>query len=287
MSATFHRLLLATEHSEFDIGSERLALALAQRCGLGLTVVLPLRSNPEYEAVAPQLAAQAEAQAAASLAELAQAAAAAGVSWHAVVRRGSLLSSEIVDEARARGTDLLVIRRRGRIGRLANLLVGEMVGQVLAHAPCSVLTVSRQAAMWSRQVLVAVDPAAPDAAAIDQGSAIAAEFALPLRLVAVAEGMPAGLAEAALAQALAQARRIAPQARADLLQGKAHGQLIAAALRLGADLIVVGRHGEGGFAQAWLGGAAQKVIGLADCAVLVAVARPPESGDSAEVKSLA
>ena len=280
MSHAFQRLLLATEHSEFDIGSERLALALAQRCGLALTAVLPLRSNPEYEAVAPQLAAQAEGQAAAHLGQLAASAASAGVPWQAVVRRGPELFREIVDEARARGTDLLIIRRRGRQGLLANLLVGEMVSQVLANAPCSVLTAPRHAAMWSRHVLVAVDPAAPDAAAIDQGAAIAAECGLPLTLAAVTDDFPAALADSVLAEALLRARSLVPAARAELLHGKAHSQLIIAAQRLGADLIVVGRHGEGGFARAWLGGAAKKVIGLADCAVLVAIDGPVEIANS-------
>ena len=36
MSAVFHHLLLATEHSEFDSGAEALAFALARRCQLPL-----------------------------------------------------------------------------------------------------------------------------------------------------------------------------------------------------------------------------------------------------------
>ena len=47
MAQFFARLLLATEHTEFDTGAETLALALAQRCLLPLTMVLPLLSNPE------------------------------------------------------------------------------------------------------------------------------------------------------------------------------------------------------------------------------------------------
>ena len=54
MAHLFNRLLLATEHSEFDAGSEAMAFALAQRCQLPLATVVPLVSNPEYEALAPQ-----------------------------------------------------------------------------------------------------------------------------------------------------------------------------------------------------------------------------------------
>jgi nucleotide-binding universal stress UspA family protein len=79
MSAVFARPLLATEHTEYDSGSEPLALALARRCGTPLAVVLPLISNPEYEAQAPAQAQRAEAEAALALQALRQMAQAAGV----------------------------------------------------------------------------------------------------------------------------------------------------------------------------------------------------------------
>jgi len=70
MAHLFNRLLLATEHSEFDAGSEAMAFALAQRCQLPLATVVPLVSNPEYEALAPQIAAKAELDASGKLTEL-------------------------------------------------------------------------------------------------------------------------------------------------------------------------------------------------------------------------
>ncbi|TXT36738.1 MAG: Universal stress protein UspA-like protein [Comamonadaceae bacterium] len=51
MAELFTRLLLATEHTEYDTGAEAMALALARRCQLPLATVLPLVSNPEYEAL--------------------------------------------------------------------------------------------------------------------------------------------------------------------------------------------------------------------------------------------
>lgn len=271
MADLFHTLLLATEHSEHDQGSERIALAMAQRCAVPLAVVLPIVSNPEYEAVAPQLAMQVEAKAALLLDQVTALAAAAGVRCEVEVRRGAVLFQEITDEARRLASELIVIRRRGRPGLLANLLVGEMVSQVLAHAPCSVLVVPRLAQMWTQHVMVALDPHAPDAAALHQGAEVAAICGLALTLVAVVERGPDDEAQHTLAKALDTVRSRVPQAQTLCLHGKVHQQLLAAAQRLNADLLVVGRRGEGGFARAWIGGAAQKVIGLADCAVLVAV----------------
>ncbi len=272
MSSVFKRPLLATEHGEFDTGAEALALALARRCALPLAAVLPVVGNPEFEAVAPQLAARADAEASARRVQLEAQAQAAGVAMALTVRHGVEPYVEIVDEARDRGADLIVIRRRGKRGFLANLMVGEMVYKVLAHAPCSVLVALRSARMWRQRVLVGIDPHAPDAALLAQAASLAVECGLPLRVVCVgANDTVRPATQAALDIALEQARRLGADADGELRIGKPHQQLVEAAHACGADLIAVARHGGDSLARAWMGGTAQKVIGLADCPVLVHV----------------
>ncbi|HEX7440686.1 MAG TPA: universal stress protein [Caldimonas sp.] len=273
MSPVFSRLLLATEHTEFDTGAEQIAPALARRCGAPLMIVLPLVSNPEYEAQAPQLAARAEAEAAERLAQLRATTAAVGVAAELHARRGPEPYREIVDEARERGADLIIIRRRGRRGLLANLLLGEMVRNVVAHAPCSVLVAPRGARLWSRGVLVAVDPQTTDMTPVATAAAIAADCALPLSVVGVADAATDALEQAdeALQRALATARAFGIAADGSVRVGRPHQQILEAARQSGADLLVIGRHGDDTLARAWLGGVAQKVIGLADLPVLVCV----------------
>lgn len=271
MAQVFSRLMLATEHSEHDVGAEAMSFAMAQRCGLPLRAVLPITSNPEYEAMAPQLAAHAEAQAGQRIAALRADAKRAGIVLELQARRGPEAWREIVDEAAERQTDLLIIRRRGRRGLLANLLVGEMVRNVVAHAPCSVLVVPRGAAMWSRRVLAAIDPEAPDTAPASAAAAIAAECGLPLTLLAVHAGADDSRrrTEAALQRAVEAAQGSGAALDAVVRSGRAHEQIVEAARLCSADLIVIGRHRDEGLARAWLGGVAQKVIGLADGPVLV------------------
>jgi nucleotide-binding universal stress UspA family protein len=272
MSRTFSHLLLATEHGEFDTGAEALALALAKRCALPLAAVLPVVGNPEFEAVAPELAARVDAEASARRVQLETQAHAAGVAMALRVRHGAEPYAEIVDEARECGADLIVIRRRGKRGFLANLMVGEMVYKVLAHAPCSVLVALRSARMWRQRVLVGIDPHAPDAALLAQAASLAGECGLPLRVVCVAANDAARQAtQAALDIAVVQARGLGADADGELRTGKPHQQLVDAARACGADLITVARHGGESLARAWMGGTAQKVIGLADCPVLVHV----------------
>ncbi|CAD5373718.1 conserved hypothetical protein [Rubrivivax sp. A210] len=279
MTTPYSRLLLATEHSEHDRGAETLAFALASHCQLPLAGVLPLLSNPEFEMVAPQRARQAEAEAAARIQSLAARASQAGVALDLRLRRGARLFQEIVAEARERGADLLVIRRRGRRGLLAQLLVGEMVSQVVAHAPCSVLVTPQGSTMWSRRVLLGLDPTAPDAALLRQAAALADACRLPLRAVCVAAAESTrAAAQVALDAAVAQAQALCGQAEGELRIGRPHEQLLAAAQACGADLMVLARE-RGRPKRGRLGGVAEEVIGHALCPVLVHVnkqgASPP------------
>jgi nucleotide-binding universal stress UspA family protein len=269
----FNRLLLATEHTDFDVGAEAIAFALARRCGLGLAAVLPIVSNPEFEAVAPELAARADAEAARRAEGVEAAAAAQGVALALEVRHGAEPYEEIVAEARERAADLVIIRRRGKRGFLANLMFGEMVGKVVAHAPCSVLMCPRAATMWRRRVLVGVDPQAPDAALVDTAARVAGECGIGLAIVGVAAAEAArAAAEAAIRAAAAQALALGVAAEGEVRTGRPHEQLVAAARLRGADLIVVGRRSHHGPERAWIGGSAQKVIGLAEGPVLVHIA---------------
>lgn len=270
MGSPFRRLLLATEHSEQDEGAEALAFALAARDGGALAAVMPLTSNPELESAAPEVAAKLDAEAARRREDLDACARRAGVVLSTTVRHGPEPYEEIVAAAREAAADLLVIRRRGRRGLLANLLVGEMVSKVVAHAPCSVLIAPRGACRWQRGVLVGVDPRASDPEALSRAAALAAEGRLPLTLVSVAESAATRTdAEQTLAAALLQARALHDRVAGEVRVGRAHQALIDAAREHGADLIVVARLGGAGLARAWIGGTTQKVIGLADCPVLV------------------
>ena len=171
MSVPYERILLATEHGEFDAGAERVAFGLASRWGVPLAAVLPLVTNAEYEAVAPALAERADRDAHERLERLAAAARAAGATLDTAVRRDAEAWRAIVAETLERRAGLVIARRRGRTGFLAQRLVGDIVGRVAMQAPCDVLLVPRAAAAWSRGVLAAVDDAATAAAVASAAAA--------------------------------------------------------------------------------------------------------------------
>ena len=269
MAQIFTRLLLATEHTEFDAGAERLAISLAKRCQLPLATIFPLLSNPEYEALAPEIATRAEHDAAAKIASIRANAQAQGVQINLHVRRGEEPYQEIIDEARAQNTELIIVRRRGKRGFLANLLVGEMVSKVLAHAPCHVLFAQRDAQMWCQRVLVAAEPGVQGLRLVSTAAAVAAECGLPLHLVYVTA---TDTHSAEIDSFLSQAKKIAQNSgitlQSEVRHGKAFSEILSAASAAQADLLVIGSRSNSHIGRAMIGGVAQKIIGLSDKPVL-------------------
>jgi nucleotide-binding universal stress UspA family protein len=270
MSHLFTRFLLATEHTEFDTGAENLAINMAQRCQLPLAVVLPLVSNPEYESLAPEIAMRAELEAASNIAKIRAEAATKGVTIDLRVRRGEEPYREIVNEARERETEVIIVRRRGKRGFLANLLIGETVSKVLAHAPCHVLFAPRQARMWKQAVLVAAEPGDQGLQLVRTAAAVAAECGLPLHLVFVTTGYAKPPeTERFLAAAIATALQLGIKLQVEVRNGKAFTEILASATLHKADLLVISSRGNQHIGRAMIGGVAQKVIGLSEKPVLV------------------
>jgi nucleotide-binding universal stress UspA family protein len=272
----FLRPLLATEHTEHDDGAERVAFALAARCNLGLRVVMPVTSNPEYEAIAPLLAAQIEREAAIKLDAIRVQAETAGVAVETCARRGEEPWHEIVGETRVSGADLLITRRRGRRGMLANLLVGEMVTKVAGHAPCSVLMVPEAAQIWSKRVLAAIDGSPVSVGVARVAAGVAAACGLPLTLLSVQLNSGDEIDEQwlrkAQEQALARIRVDHPQLAVECrvaVSRSHHEGILTESARAEADLLVLGKRGNTALEREMLGRTASRVTGLSEGAVLL------------------
>ncbi|MBK7590671.1 MAG: universal stress protein [Betaproteobacteria bacterium] len=269
----FERILLATEHTEFDVGAERVAFELAGHCGVPLAVVIPVESNPEFEAAAPARALRVEHAVSARSDELRAAARAASVPVDIHIRRGDEPYREIVAAARALGSNLIVARRRGKDGFLARMMVGEMVGNVVREAPCSVLLVPRACRMWSARILVAVDDSPAAAAVVATACRVAAGCGLPLIVASVAAHDTAAAraaADAALARALQAIGAAGREADGRVAVGPAAESVVAIARDAGADLVIVGRGGgHSALRRLVFGSTARKIAGLATCPVLV------------------
>ncbi|WP_175411919.1 universal stress protein [Streptomyces sp. TRM64462] len=174
-------------------------------------------------------------------------------------------------EAQSRDAALLVVGSRGQ-GRFAGVLVGSVAVHLAGHSRCPVLVVRGRPDPVG-PVLVAVDGSAEGRAAAEFASLEAAMRGAELAAVHVSadahSGAPRAEGERILADALSGIDRpgVEVAASARLVTGPVRQALIEESE--GAQLLVVGARGLGGFAGLILGSVSQAVLHHAHCPVAV------------------
>jgi nucleotide-binding universal stress UspA family protein len=228
-------------------------------------------SNPEYEAVTPHIAARAEQDMAAKIAGFRAQSEAAGVLTTVKVRRGDERHTEIVEEARAQGAELLVLRQNAQRSLLSGFLASEaVVNGVVAHGPCDILVVPREARIWSTRLLVAVDAASQDSRMVAVAIGIALQWNLPLHLVAVITDEKQREGALAVVKALQdQAEQSGVAAACEVRQGEPTREILASLESTHSDVIIMGSCGEKHSGRSQMGGVARKVLVLSKHPVLV------------------
>jgi nucleotide-binding universal stress UspA family protein len=211
------------------------------------------------------------------------------------VRRGKP-AEEIVLEARESGCDLIVMGTQGRTG-LDRVLTGSVAEAVLRHAPCSVLTVRstdsvEPLAAPFRTIVHPSDLSRHADAALRIARFLAMDLGARLVIIhVVPRATIAGIVPETLMdlenghEALEQIRKLVDgpdlkyPAETQLWRGQPAVEILDAATKLDADLIVMGSHGPTGLGRLVVGSVAESVMRTANCPVLVI--KPPEPGAAA------
>lgn len=272
--ARLERILLATDGSEHSAAAVDVAIDAAGKCSSRLDALTMVISNPEVEAIAPQIVAKAEMRARDILDEVERKATAKGVAIERLVRHGQDPGYQIIRQAEKRNADLIVMGRRGVRG-LARLLVGEATVKVCGQSPCSVMVVPRGGRLPSHRILLATDGSRYSDSAAAMAARMSRLCKLPVTIVSVtvpshseARRSVATSAVARVAEAFSRADvsadpRVVEAAQPDV-------GIIETAKAVGADLIVVGSHGRSGLIEKVLiGSVSERVLGAATCPVMV------------------
>jgi nucleotide-binding universal stress UspA family protein len=271
MDTNFHRFLLATDRSDFSSGAERVAIAMAEKCGATLVGMTMVFSNPELDAIAPERAEQAEEEACNYLDRLAADCAPRKIAFEPLVRHGNKPSDEIVATADEADADIIVMGRRGQRG-LARLMLGHATARVVGYARCSVLVVPRAGQMWQRRILLATDGSRFSDAAADVAQMIARECRLPVTVIStireVFSSERGREAVEAAERTTAAFRQAGIETETTVLQGDPEERIVEIAAARDIDLIIMGTHGRTGFQRALLGSVTERVIGATRWPVL-------------------
>lgn len=274
MSMQLKHILFATDGSDYSDGAQRVAIDLAKRCNARLTVMTIVLTTQDLEGVGTHgLREQLESEAQARIDAVMRAAQAAGVSSDTLLVYGEDPHQEIINTANALQPSLIVLGRRGKRG-LARFMVGHATAHVAGNAPCNVLMVPRTGQAWSQRILLATDGSAHSLAAAQAAQAVAEQCRMPVTVVSATtkSHSPERKAEAlASVEEISRTLQAAGIASDTLVnEGRPDEVVIEAAAQRQADLIVVGSHGRTGLSRLLLGSISERIMGQAQCPVLIA-----------------
>jgi nucleotide-binding universal stress UspA family protein len=287
--AKLEKLLLSTDGSEFSEGAIREAIQLAKICSSKLIVLSIIETNQEFEVLAPQIVEKEEEQTRDRLEQVKSKAAKEGVECEIVARHSESPFQAIVEEAEKNKADMIIMGRRGRTG-LRRLLMGSVTAKVIGHAPCDVLVVPRAAEIRYQKIMVATDGSKYSVAAAAEAVGIAKRCKASLYVVSVVPSETASpfdivhsemqhemIAQNEFRQGeknvndlLVIAKQEGVKAEGLIVEGRPYEAIVENAREKGVDLIVMGSHGRTGLERLLMGSVTERVVGHADCSVLIA-----------------
>lgn len=263
------KLLLATDRSEYGEGALQEALNFAGLCSSRLYVMSVLETNPEYETIGANYFAKEEAEVLKYLTLIKEKAVQKGIVCETILHSSKEAHQAIVDEAVARGIDMIVLGRHGRKG-LLKALMGEVVTKVVVQAPCKVLVVPKAARIAYRNILIATDGSGHSIAAAEEAINIAKRCGSRiLALSSIRSKDELERANKNVNAVLEKAQKEGVQAEGFTPAGRSYDVIVETAGGRGVDLIIMGIPVKTVIEKIFTGSATEKVVGNAACSVLI------------------
>ncbi len=268
------RLLVATDRSEYSEGAVREAKSFARQCSSKVYVMSVIEPDPDvqYKSIGSRIFHDEE-EALQYLFSVKSEAIHEGLACEAFLRKGSKPHKLIVEEAIQRNVDMIILGRHGRRG-LMKLLVGEVPAKVIGEAPCKVLVVPKNAKGGCTTLLTCTDGSDHSMAAASEAIGIAKRCGSSLIAVSAARSQgETDLARSNVARVTEMCDSEGLPVEAVTEVGKPCEVINRIAVSRDVTLIVVGTYGSAGLRKLLMGSTTEKVIGLADCSVLVVSAK--------------
>ena len=188
---------------------------------------------------------------------------------------------QIVHVAEEENCDLIVMGRRGK-GKMERALIGSVTARVIGHTGKDVLVIPETSKLSWENILLATDGSTCCDNALARALEIAQERKTKLSAVsvvytndefyAVGQDVMKELyqdADKVLDKVKKWAGDLGVQAELFVRDGEPHQAITAMAAEISASLIVMGSHGRKGLTRLLMGSVTERVIGYADCPVLV------------------
>jgi nucleotide-binding universal stress UspA family protein len=269
-------LLLATDGSIFSDGALQEAIFFGQACGARLIVLHVVKIDVESLKSANSKVTRAQKEIAPYMEDVRKMARDSGVECETVVVGSSVPEHAIVEQARMREADVILMGRHGRAGRLY-LMVGSMTSKVIGLGFPMVFMVPKDFTMTGAHVLVAVDDSPNSRLAVEEALSLGICCVTLERLTFVAVARrESGLVEARkmVEDICARGREKWPHIQFEAVAGVGHASnvIVRAAEERHVDMIMIGGMVSGPLPPMFGGRVTKEVCGWAHCAVLVVTA---------------
>ena len=269
-------LLLATDGSHFSDGALQEAIFFSQACAARLIVLYVVKIDVESLKSANSKVTRKRQEIAPYFEDVRKMARDSGVECETVVVGSSVPEHAIVEQARMRNADVILMGRHGRAGRLY-LLVGSMTAKVIGLGFPMVLMVPKDFTMTGTHVLVAVDDSPSSRLAVEEALSLGMCCVTLERLTFVAvarreSGLPG--ARKMVEDICTSGREKWPHIHFEAVAGVGHPSniIVRAAEERAVDMIMIGGMVSGRLPRMFSGRVTKEVCGWAHCAVLVVTA---------------
>ena len=269
-------LLLATDGSNYSDGAVQEAIFFGQACQARVVVLHVVRIDTESLKSANSKVTRRQQEIAPYMEEVRKMARDSGVECETVVVGSSVPEHAIVEQARMRGADVILMGRHGRAGRLY-LMVGSMTAKVIGLGFPMVLVLPKDSLLTGTHVLVAVEDSPNSRLAVEEALSLGMCCVTLQRLtfVAVAKRESGlGAARKMVEDVCARGREKWPHLQFEAVADVGHPSnvIVRAAEERGVDMIMIGGMVSGPLPRMFSGRVTKEVCGWAHCAVLVVTA---------------
>ena len=134
------RILVAVDGSDFSMAAVDQAISLGGICSSQIFLISVVALYPEQMEVAPNLVETMSAEVRQRLDAAKEKVDKTGISCETIVNMGGAPHEFIVQAAKDKNIDLILMGTHGRSG-LKRVLLGSVAQNVIAHAPCPVMVV--------------------------------------------------------------------------------------------------------------------------------------------------
>ena len=269
-------LLLATDGSHFSDGAVQEAIFFGQACRAQVVVLHVVHTEAESIKAANSTVMQRQQEMAPHLDQIRKMARDSGVELEVVAVGSSSPEKTIVEQARLRQADVILMGRHGRTGRLS-LLVGSMTAKVIGLGFPRVLVVPKDFLITGAHVLLALDGSPNSRLAVQEALSLGRTCTTLQRLTVLTVVKK----DDEIPQAREMADEVCSQCRQEGLRvvcdslvqvGNPTELIVQTARERQVDMILMGGRGKSFMAKMLMGRVTEKVIGQAHCAVLVVTA---------------